>query len=594
MLRHTRWFATAIALSLAFVSNTKHAAATITPYGFSTIGGFGFHFNPADFPNSGVGTVNAFCDSSLGAVCNYGLGASDDVSGSLGMGPGGDVTFSVEIGGINNGTSSTAGTIECIIEVVDINSLARSTFTGSSSVAHGALATFQIATSVPPGSQYAYSADCFLPGGGVVESTGGTGFFGALLVGIQPVGDPFLAPLAGAGFTMGNVPNVGGIDPNLKIAGGAVINSSSSVGATVYASLGMTPGGPTQFQVWGSGNGLQCILYTGVGNDAAWGRLNTPGPGYFTISTSDPIGSPTSYTVQCTIPPGGKLFGIVPAEYGKTYLGPVMGSAFTSLTPTAGFLSYGDNLISSGASFINGNTTTAIQRVYASLGHAGGGSTTFSFFEVSPGVNCTVWALDQATGIPSSFGGTTNWNVNATVNVTATVPTGANYFYSAECVLTPQGYASAYLGGVYPSYTSSTASYDMDPGTQCTVGGVRMHCCPTGYVMIGADAAHNSFKCGPLQAAQPAGPPTLDNGTQRYGMHSCPAGSVMVGLRLDTNQLACLPLPSGWITYERVDGGTHDSTGMHVCDAFAPTAAMSGIRADRDQMLCASDPRLKE
>jgi hypothetical protein len=48
------------------------------------------------------------------------------------------------------------------------------------------------------------------------------------------------------------------------------------------------------------------------------------------------------------------------------------------------------------------------------------------------------------------------------------------------------------------------AFYDPPPGgnkTQCTVGGVTMHCCPRDSLMIGADANKDVFKCAPIQTS---------------------------------------------------------------------------------------------
>lgn len=150
----------------------------------------------------------------------------------------------------------------------------------------------------------------------------------------------------------------------------------------------------------------------------------------------------------------------------------------------------------------------------------------------------------------------------------------------------------------WPSYDlfnpPNLAVYDPPtPGgtkTQCTVGGVTMHCCPTGDVMIGADANNDVFKCAPVQTP---GALSLDAdpGTQRSNMHVCPYGQVMVGVSVPLNDLACMALPSGAITGERVDVGTLDAHPMHVCDAI-PSSAMSGIRVDQNLLLCATDPQL--
>jgi len=133
------------------------------------------------------------------------------------------------------------------------------------------------------------------------------------------------------------------------------------------------------------------------------------------------------------------------------------------------------------------------------------------------------------------------------------------------------------------------------PSTQCTVGSTTMHCCPSGYVMIGADANQNVFKCAPvLTAATPVlDPPPGGSAYQCNGMHCCPPNQVMVGLRADQNVLACMPLPAGSITTQRVDYKTRDTYPIHVCDAAAPVAAMVGINVSLDQLTCGTDPHLQ-
>ena len=89
----------------------------------------------------------------------------------------------------------------------------------------------------------------------------------------------------------------------------------------------------------------------------------------------------------------------------------------------------------------------------------------------------------------------------------------------------------------------SCAFYDPPPfsgqwPTQCTVGGVAMHCCPPGNAMVGVHLDANTFKCAPLRS--PGGEVTLDTGTVRNDMHVCPFGQVMVGLhtgKLDEGRL---------------------------------------------------------
>src|SRR6185437_13412173 len=58
---------------------------------------------------------------------------------------------------------------------------------------------------------------------------------------------------------------------------------------------------------------------------------------------------------------------------------------------------------------------------------------------------------------------------------------------------------------VVPSALDGTFLYDPPlsggSATQCTAGGVTMHCCPSGYVMVGANVGGNVFKCAHLSVA---------------------------------------------------------------------------------------------
>ncbi len=128
--------------------------------------------------------------------------------------------------------------------------------------------------------------------------------------------------------------------------------------------------------------------------------------------------------------------------------------------------------------------------------------------------------------------------------------------------------------------------------TQCFAGGWWMHCCPTGYVMVGADVGGNVFKCAPL--ATPSGTPTGDSGTWRNNMHSCPYGSAMAGLRADHDVLACVPVTGSGVVNERIDWQTQDvQQPMHACDPGTPTAVMSGIDVASGQFNCATTAQIQ-
>ena len=145
------------------------------------------------------------------------------------------------------------------------------------------------------------------------------------------------------------------------------------------------------------------------------------------------------------------------------------------------------------------------------------------------------------------------------------------------------------------SLVTTTGGAFYDGGTQCTVGGTSMHCCPNGYAMIGARLDQNVFKCAPLSST--SGNRFLDTGTQRAGMHACPFGTVMVGFHDSLNRLACQTLPGININGEYTDPvpppkfpntPTQDGYPMHVCTP-SQGYTMSGINVGQNKFLCASD-----
>ena len=155
---------------------------------------------------------------------------------------------------------------------------------------------------------------------------------------------------------------------------------------------------------------------------------------------------------------------------------------------------------------------------------------------------------------------------------------------------------------------AGAAPFTDDGSTFCEVGGVGMHCCPSGNAMVGLRLDQNVFKCAQLQDA--SGPIVADNSTYRdvsspnpdgttttYNMHTCPFGYVMVGLHADLNVLACQQVPpndlNDAITGERVDTGTQDDYPMHVCESTPHGYAMSGFDAANNLLTCATNPGLK-
>lgn len=141
-------------------------------------------------------------------------------------------------------------------------------------------------------------------------------------------------------------------------------------------------------------------------------------------------------------------------------------------------------------------------------------------------------------------------------------------------------------GGFDESLAESSLTFTgfwvYDAGTQCTVGGATMHCCPTGYAMIGAHVDHNVFKCA--QVSYGLGGRFLDVATQRNGMHACPYGALMTGLHVAWNYLTC-QYPYEGVASEYVDGGTQDGYPMHVCGPGG--YAMSGIHVAQNRFTCA-------
>jgi hypothetical protein len=130
---------------------------------------------------------------------------------------------------------------------------------------------------------------------------------------------------------------------------------------------------------------------------------------------------------------------------------------------------------------------------------------------------------------------------------------------------------------------------------QCYAGGVWMHCCPTGYVMVGANTSSNQFKCA--ATSMRIGTPTGFAGpwSPQQSMHSCPYGQLMAGLRSDQNILACVTLPANvTVPNERIDLTTRDlQQPIHACDAGTPTGAMAGIDTVNDVLNCAATAQIQ-
>jgi hypothetical protein len=128
--------------------------------------------------------------------------------------------------------------------------------------------------------------------------------------------------------------------------------------------------------------------------------------------------------------------------------------------------------------------------------------------------------------------------------------------------------------------TASTARYDV--GTQC----LGMHCCPTGWAMVGVQAANGAFlKCEAITGTL-SGVPTV-GGVQRTilgtTMLACPFGSVMVGIN-NNGAFACQKvLPSGSEIVDSITQDTESNYVMHVCP---PGQAMSGLQTAQNKLGC--------
>jgi hypothetical protein len=210
-------------------------------------------------------------------------------------------------------------------------------------------------------------------------------------------------------------------------------------------------------------------------------------------------------------------------------------------------------------------------------------------YQVATGYNETqAYVIDYPTGVTTEGN---QWRYQSDLGMA--LSTGASIFSTIS-----------FGAGGFEDYTIINISYIngsmiYDPpdsyvgATQCTVGGYDMHCCPSGYAMVGADPNNNIFSCGPIDTPGILGPPTLDTGTQRNNMHSCPPGEVMTGLRVDWNLLACQALPGGSITSEWVDSSTQNGYPMRACDRGPiNTAVMTGIRVDQNLLSCAATERV--
>jgi hypothetical protein len=510
------------------------------------------------------------------------------VDGPLGFGEGGELDVTVTLqAALNGNVSGAAGTVTCEIYAEGVGASAGTSqpFVGSGTINYGNGNTidFVIPTNMPPGA-YFYSAECAMP-------PAPTYYHPVVgLLGMR-VGNGTLEPEAGGGFYENFAAVNGGyIQNGVTYAAvpawsyGAVTVSDTT--GFFITSLGYFSGTTPALHAFGYQTSVNppyevcCNVYN-VNNIGGLviGACGS-NSGYVSLPISGASG-PGYYVALCSFPPGESLFGISPDVGNKVFFPPVAGPGFSPIARTTG-IAYGEGWMYNGGS--------SQEDTFTSLGHGSGGPKMFNFAGFnnnSSTASCRVWAVNDTNGVTYYYTNTAKSGYGYyTEFVVANPPTGANYYYTAECSLSP----GAELAGVYPS----AAIYD-PPATGGssyqrvlnvpTGGTVQMHTCPPGYAMVGAAVGQNVFKCAPLSYT--GGAVTVDTGTQRNGMHSCPPNSVMVGLHNDLNYLACQSLPSGYVANEHVDTSTQDGFPMHACDPAGVNGAMTGIRVDQDRLSCA-------
>lgn len=164
------------------------------------------------------------------------------------------------------------------------------------------------------------------------------------------------------------------------------------------------------------------------------------------------------------------------------------------------------------------------------------------------------------------------------------------------------------LGTVETTQASllNTADQKWDTGTQCQVslpgGGLptNMHCCPTGYMMMGVHVGQNKYRCVAFSPPT-SNPRFLDTGTQRNvggtTMHTCPVNTVMVGMHAGLNRFACQQPAGGLFQDTEQRDFTSQLDGVHVCPTIQSqpsgnsfVLAMTGIHTGNNVLACANGP----
>ena len=135
----------------------------------------------------------------------------------------------------------------------------------------------------------------------------------------------------------------------------------------------------------------------------------------------------------------------------------------------------------------------------------------------------------------------------------------------------------------------------VDGGNQETWSGVKLHACPAGYAMAGANVKDNKFTCQRVvpQSEEAQVQSVLDSGTQkdfgRGNMHVCPEGTYMRGLHSEQNKLLCSSAPSVQLKSPFYDASGHtQGNAMHMCPVrLEKQTIMTGIHEGRNDFACA-------
>lgn len=135
----------------------------------------------------------------------------------------------------------------------------------------------------------------------------------------------------------------------------------------------------------------------------------------------------------------------------------------------------------------------------------------------------------------------------------------------------------------------------VDRNNQETLNGVKLHACPVGYAMAGANVKGNKFTCERVvpKSEESQVQSVLDSGTQKdFGkgnMHVCPEGTYMRGLHSKQDELLCSSAPTVHLKSPFYDASGHtQGNGMHICPVrLEKQTIMIGIHEGRNDFACA-------